>query len=138
MSTIIALIPARAGSERVKFKNIRELNGHPLIAYTIAIAKASKLFDHIIVSTDSERIADVALHYGAEVPFLRPKELADSQSLDISWLEFTLSKLNTVYSAFSILRPTSPFRTTAMIHKAWELLNRVKGVDSIRAVQLCH
>jgi CMP-N-acetylneuraminic acid synthetase len=74
--TILGLIPARAGSKRVQDKNIRLLAGHPIIAYTIAAALQSEIFSAVIVSTDSERYADIARYYGAEVPFLRPPELA--------------------------------------------------------------
>ena len=70
--TVIALIPARAGSKRVVGKNTRALAGHPLVAYTIAAALESKVFQAVVVSTDSPETAAVARHYGAEVPFLRP------------------------------------------------------------------
>jgi CMP-N-acetylneuraminic acid synthetase len=70
----IALIGARAGSERVPGKNVRRLAGHPLLAYAIETARQSEVFDRIVVSTDSERIAQVARWYGADVPFLRPEE----------------------------------------------------------------
>ena len=70
-NSIVALIPARSGSKRVPDKNIRTLAGHPLIAYSIAAALQSKIFKTVLVSTDSERYADIARHYGAEVPFFR-------------------------------------------------------------------
>ena len=73
--SIVALIPARAGSKRVPDKNIRPLAGHPLIAYTIAAAIDSGIFSDVIVSTDSEHYADIAKHYGAQVPFLRPADV---------------------------------------------------------------
>lgn len=73
----IAIIPARGGSKRIPRKNIKPFAGKPMIAWSIDIAKASQLFDHIIVSTDDEEIAGVAKDFGAEVPFLRPAELAD-------------------------------------------------------------
>ena len=82
MPSAIALIPARAGSERVKDKNIRPLAGHPLLAYAIATARQAGIFDRVVCSTDSGRIAKVAQRYGAEVPFLRPTELATSTSPD--------------------------------------------------------
>ena len=74
---VIALIPARGGSKSIKKKNIRLVNGKPLIYYTIMAAKKSKLIDRVIVSTDDKRIKSVAIKYGAEVPFIRPKELSD-------------------------------------------------------------
>ena len=71
----LAIIPARGGSKRIPNKNIKEFAGKPLIAYSINAAKASGLFDKIIVSTDSEQVAEIARQYGAEVPFIRPPEL---------------------------------------------------------------
>lgn len=73
----VAIIPARCGSKRIPRKNIKDFHGKPMIAYPITVALESGLFDRIIVSTDDEEIADVAKRYGAEVPFMRPKELAD-------------------------------------------------------------
>lgn len=137
---IVALIPARAGSKRIKNKNILPLAGHPLIAYSIAAAAESKIFADIIVSTDSEKYAAIARHYGAEVPFIRPGELAGEMSPDIEWVEFTLGELKKFgrsYDCFSILRPTSPFRTGKTIKKAWQAFIQEKGVDSLRAVEKC-
>src|SRR5919202_315422 len=96
-SSAVALIPARAGSERVPGKNIRPLAGHPLLAYAIATARHADIFDRVVVSTDSEEIADVARHYGADVPFLRPPELATSTSPDIEWIAYTLDRLPEQY-----------------------------------------
>lgn len=138
--TIVALIPARAGSKRVLDKNIRLLAGHPVIAYTIAAALESKIFSDIIVSTDSEQYAEIAHYYGAEVPFLRPAEFAGDVSPDIEWLEDSLKKLETngrKYDCFSILRPTSPFRLPETIKRAWQEFLAEEGVDSLRAVEKC-
>lgn len=77
MPKCIAVIPARGGSKRIPRKNIKDFFGKPLIAYSIKAAINSKLFDRVIVSTDDEEIANIAKEYGAEVPYLRPKELAD-------------------------------------------------------------
>jgi pseudaminic acid cytidylyltransferase len=77
MSKCVAIIPARVGSKRIPRKNIKNFHGIPLIAYSIEVALKSGLFDKVIVSTDDEEIADVAKLYGAEIPFIRPKELAD-------------------------------------------------------------
>jgi CMP-N,N'-diacetyllegionaminic acid synthase len=137
----IALVPARSGSERLPGKNVRELAGHPLIAYTIAAAAESGLFEAIVCSTDSEPTADIARRYGAEVPGLRPAPLATSTSPDIDWIEHTLEQLEgagRTFELFAILRPTSPFRGAATIRRAWEqLLERGDEADSIRAVELC-
>lgn len=138
--TIVGLIPARAGSKRVPDKNIRPLAGHPVMAYTIAAALECKVFSDVIVSTDSEKYAEMARYYGAEVPFLRPAELAGDVSPDIEWLEYTLKRLqedDRQYDCFSILRPTSPFRLPETIQRAWQAFLKAEGVDSLRAVEKC-
>ena len=137
---LVALIPARLGSKRVPGKNIRPLAGHPLIAYTIAPALDSGVFDAVVVSTDSEEIAAVARHYGADVPFLRPAEMAGELSPDIEWVEHTLNELRRMgreYAAFSLLRPTSPFRTPDTIRRARTQFLSDPGADSLRAVEKC-
>ena len=134
----VALIPARAGSVRVPGKNIRPLAGHPLIAYSIAAAKASGVFDAVVVSTDSEAYAQVARHYGAEVPFLRDGAIPASASPDIDWVLHALDALEgagRVFDVFSILRPTSPFRKPETIQRAWKAFTAAEGVDSLRAVE---
>ncbi|HXG70631.1 MAG TPA: acylneuraminate cytidylyltransferase family protein [Gemmatimonadaceae bacterium] len=137
---VVALIPARSGSKRVRDKNVAELGGHPLLAYTIAAARASGVFARIVVSTDSPHYAEVARHYGADVPVLRPAQLAGDTSPDIEWVEHVLGTLaadGQRYEAFSILRPTSPFRQAATITRAWETFLAEPGADSLRAVELC-
>jgi len=139
-TSIVALIPARAGSKRVSDKNIRPLAGHPVIAYTIAAALQSEIFAAVIVSTDSPRYAEIARYYGAEVPFLRPAEFAGDLSPDIEWVEYTLERLRNAgrsYDCFSILRPTSPFRLPETIQRAWGEFAAEEGVDSLRAVEKC-
>lgn len=136
----IALIPARAGSKRVPGKNVRCLAGHPVIAYTIAAAIDSGVFADVVVSTDSEAYADIARHYGAEVPVLRPAELAGDLSPDVDWVEQILkylAKKGRRYDCFSILRPTSPFRRPETIRRAWNAFHGDSDLDSIRAVELC-
>lgn len=137
----IALIPARAGSKRVANKNIRILNGHPLIAYSICAAVQSGIFSDVMVSTDSEEYAEIARHYGAVVPFNRPAEYAGDLSPDIEWITYTLNRLRDegrVYDCFSILRPTSPFRLRETICRAWDAFCHEDGIDSLRAVEKCH
>jgi N-acylneuraminate cytidylyltransferase len=139
--TIIALIPARSGSKRVTDKNIRPLAGYPVIAYTIAAALQSAIFSAVVVSTDSEKYAEIARKYGAEVPFMRPVEMAGDHSPDIEWIEHTLTELKKMgreYDCFSILRPTSPFRLPETIRRAWEEFKGEEGVDSLRAIEKCH
>ena len=138
--SIVALLPARSGSRRVPDKNIRPFAGHPLMAYTITAALHSKMFAAVVVSTDSERYADIARYYGAEMPFLRPREIAGELSPDIEWVEYTLKRLRDngrVYDCFSILRPTSPFRQAETITRAWQAFLKEEGVDSLRAVEKC-
>jgi CMP-N,N'-diacetyllegionaminic acid synthase len=136
----VALIPARAGSKRVVGKNVRVLGGHPLVAYSIAAARASGLFSAVIVSTDSPTIADIAAHYGAEVPFLRPAALAGDQSPDIDWVSHAFGELERAgrrYACFSLLRPTSPFRQAETIRRAWQRFLSAEGAHSLRAVERC-
>ena len=128
------------GSKRVLNKNVLKLNGHPLVAYSIAAALESGLFSPVFVSTESEEYAEIVKHYGAEVSFLRPKVFALDLSPDIDWVKFTLSKLASdkrLFDHFSILRPTSPLRTAQTIKRAnSEFLSSVNA-DSLCAVELC-
>jgi N-acylneuraminate cytidylyltransferase len=136
----VALIPARQGSKRVPGKNVRVLAGHPTIAYTIAPAVESGVFQSVIVSTDSEEVAAIARHYGAEVPFLRPAEFAGDTSPDIEWVEHTLTEMRKqgrTWDCFSLLRPTSPFRSTETLRRAWQQFLAQEGADSLRAVEKC-
>ena len=115
--SIVALIPARSGSKRIVDKNIKLLNGHPLIAYTITAAIDSGVFGEIIVSTDSEKYKEISEYYGASVSF-RPEKFAGDNSPDIEWVTYTLNELmneERKFDYFSILRPTSPFRTPKTI-----------------------
>jgi CMP-N,N'-diacetyllegionaminic acid synthase len=134
-------VPARAGSSRVPDKNVRILAGHPLIAYTIAAARESGLFEAVVVSTDSAEIAEIGRHYGAEAPELRPPEMATASSPDIEWIRHmigVLAREGREFELFSILRPTSPFRTSETIRRAWDRLTaHGQAADSIRAVELC-
>ena len=138
--SIVALIPARAGSKRLADKNIKVLAGHPLIAYTIAAAMQSGVFASVVVSTDSEQYLDVVKHYGGETPYLRPTEIAGDLSPDIEWVAYTLDRLRADgrrFDCFSILRPTSPFRQASTIVRAWQEFTSEDGIDSLRAVEKC-
>jgi N-acylneuraminate cytidylyltransferase len=135
MPSVIALIPARAGSERVPGKNIRPLAGHPLIAYAIATAREAGIFQRIVCSTDSTEIADVARRYGAEIPFLRPTEYATATSPDIEWITYTLERLEEHYDLFAIVRATNPFRGPDVFQRGLEQLLATPEADSIRAVE---
>ena len=136
---IIALIPARQGSERLKNKNIKNFFSHPLLAYAIQLAIKSKLFKKVVVSTDSLKYAKIAKYYGAEVLNLRPKKLSSSKSPDYDWVHYTIDlykkkKINFEY--FFILRPTNPFRSSNTIRAAWKKFNEHKNCESLRAVSL--
>ena len=132
----VALIGARAGSERVPGKNIRRLAGHPLLAYAITTARQAGVFERVIVSTDSEQIAEVARWYGAEIPFLRPAAFATSTSPDIEWISDLLPQLPETYEVFAIVRATNPFRGSDVIRRGLEQLIATPEADSVRAVEL--
>lgn len=135
---ILAIIPARGGSRGIPRKNIKDLAGKPLIAYTIEEAKKSGYLDRIVVSTDDEEIGEVAKRYGGEVPFLRPKELAGDETPDLPVFLHALKwlKENQDYVPDLVvhLRPTSPLREAKHIDEAIELLEGDKSADSVRGV----
>ena len=109
----LAIIPARSGSKGLPDKNIRVLMGKPLIAHTIQAALSTDLMDDVIVSTDSEEYAKIAKRYGAEIPFLRPKEIACDTSLASEYIIYTIETLKSagrIYDYFVLLQPTSPLR----------------------------
>jgi N-acylneuraminate cytidylyltransferase len=135
----IALIPARSGSKRLPGKNIKLLNDKPLIAYTVCAAKKTGLFSEVIVSTDSEEIAQISRQWGASVPSLRPGKFATDESTDIDWV---LHAVNQMISRplgevkhVAILRPTSPLRSGESIVRAMENLESCIWADSIRALE---
>ncbi len=136
---VFALILARGGSKRVPRKNIKELAGKPLIAYSIEQAKASRYPDRFIVSTDDEEIAKVAREYGAEVPFMRPAELAGDAVTDFPVFVHALEWLrdNEGYRPDIVvqLRPTHPLRKPEDIDRAIELLASHPEADSVRTVK---
>lgn len=134
---ILAIIPARGGSRGIPHKNIRSFGGRPLIAHTIAVAKQSRSITRIVVSTDSESIARVARKYGADVPFLRPPELAGDESKVSDAIIHLLTKLKEAghYEPeyIVLLQPTSPLRTAADIDGAVAVLfkRQAKAVVSV-------
>jgi CMP-N,N'-diacetyllegionaminic acid synthase len=135
---VIAFIPARSGSKRIINKNIKFLNDHPLIAYSIRAAIDSGVFEKVICVTDDETYSSVAKHYGAEVPQLRPQEISGDKSYDIEWVQWIfnyLLKAGESFDAFSILRPTNPFRLSSTIQRAWKIFSEEATADSLRAVQ---
>lgn len=135
---ILAIIPARGGSKRLPGKNIKKLNGKPLIAWTIEAALKSKYISDVIVSTDDIEIANVSEEYGADVPFMRPQELSSDKATSIAVVEhainFSKVNLSKEYDFILLLQPTSPLRISKDIDNAIELLVRKKA-DSI--VSMC-
>lgn len=135
---IIAIIPARQGSKSIPHKNIRSVAGKPLLAYSIEHALSSKRINRTIVSTDSAYYAEIARSYGAEVPFLRPDEIAQDDSTDLEVFQHALEWLrnNENYEpAICVhLRPTSPIRSVADIDAMIKILEDDKSLDSIRSV----
>lgn len=133
---ILGVIPARGGSKGVLKKNIKPLNGKPLIAYTIEAALDSNI-EHVVVSTDSEEIAEVCRNYGADVPFIRPKHLAtdSAKSLPVIQhaLEFVEQKNGVQYDAILMLQPTTPFRTIEDINESIRILKE-SDADSVISV----
>ena len=131
---MISIIPARGGSKGLPGKNILPLCGKPMIAYTIEAAKQSKYIDHVIVSTDDQKIAEIALQYGAEVPFLRPDFLASDTAQAVDNYIYTIERLskewNTPIEEFVVLQPTSPLRIAEDIDGAIEMFMEKKA-DSV-------
>lgn len=125
MNNLLITICARGGSKGVKNKNIRELGGKPLIFYTIDQAKKWGKGSHIIVSTDSEEIAKIAYNFGAEIPFMRPAELADDSASKVSAIKHALisceKKFGEVYNFVMDLDVTSPIRTIEDLENAYNL-----------------
>ena len=131
MEKTIGLIPARSGSVRIPGKNIRELAGHPLMAYSIASARESNIFNKIIVSSDDEEYLKIAERYGANTHL----EHIEGQRYDYKWISQVLAIYGDWTDYFSILRPTSPFRSAQTIQRCFSEWDRNK-YDSIRAVEL--
>ncbi len=138
MTRTIAIIPARGGSKGIPRKNIIDLGGKPLIAYSIATSLACAEIERTIVSTDDEDIAAVARQYGAEVPFLRPAELAADDTVDYPVFRHVLNWLseNENYTPDLVvhLRPTSPFRQDSLIVRALTKLNQHPDADCLRTI----
>jgi CMP-N-acetylneuraminic acid synthetase len=125
MIKTLGLIPARSGSKRLEGKNIKLMNGKPMLAYTIQAALQSDLSD-VVVSTDSEEIADIARQFGAQVPFIRPHELSDDRTTNKNVLAHALSFLEEKqfmeYELLFLLQPTSPIRKSTHINDCIQLL----------------
>jgi len=134
---VIAIIPARAGSKSVKDKNIARLGGHPLIAYSIAAARLSNFVERVIVSTDSKEYAEIAVQYGAEVPFIRPQEYSTDTSTDRDFLVHAMQWLGEneghCPEYWVHLRPTTPLREPTVIDEAIIQIMNDQQATSLRS-----
>ena len=135
---ILALITARSGSKGIKDKNIRLINGKPMLAYSVEHAIKSEYINRIILSTDSEKYAAIGKEYGAEIPFIRPYEYATDTALDIDVFKHALNWLkdNEGYIPDVVvhLRPTYPYRDPADIDKMIEMILNDPSADSVRSI----
>lgn len=138
--TFLAIIPARSGSKRLPNKNIKDLCGKPLIAWSIESAKRSKWIDEIVINTDSQEYAEIAKQYGINVPFLRPKEISQDENTTFEYIKYTIdfykNNFGKEYDYVVLLQPTSPLRQTYHIDEAIELCLH-KNASSIIGVSKC-
>lgn len=137
----LAIIPARSGSKGLKDKNIRSLNGKPLLAYSVEAALQSGIFDRVMVSTDSKEYAEIAKVYGAQAPFLRSEKNSSDQAS--SWdmvrevLEYYRNR-GMEFDSFCLLQPTSPLRDAEDIREAYRLYEEKKAVSVISVCEAEH
>lgn len=133
----LCMIPARGGSKRVKRKNVRDLNGQPLISYTIQAANESGLFDEVIVSTEDEEIAAVAEEYGASVPFERPEELASDTAQVVDVTDHTLEyydEQGREFDQLAVLLATAPLRTATDLENAYRKFEAAPEAEFLMSV----
>ena len=134
----MAIIPARGGSKGIPGKNIADIAGKPLIAWTIEAALASRIIDRVVVSTDDDKIAEIARNHGAEVPWMRPPELALDTTATVDVLIYNLQRLETeqnyIPDLIMLLQPTSPLRTSDDIVNAVDVY---KEKDAKTVVSVC-
>jgi CMP-N,N'-diacetyllegionaminic acid synthase len=142
MDSILGIIPARSGSKRLPKKNIRQLAGKPLIAWSIEAALDSKALSRLIVSTDSEEIAAIAKKYGAEAPFLRPADIATDTATSVEVarhaLDFLASQNKTLPAYTLLLQPTSPLRTAQDIIECVNIMNETSCDAVVSVFALTH
>ena len=139
MPNAVAIIPARGGSKRIPKKNIKDFHGKPLIAYSIEVALKSKLFDRVIVSTDDEKIATIAKEYGADVPFLRPKELSDDFTGTEDVINHTLDYLrknNELYDYACTIYATAPLLQAKYLREGFKELKKSDAVNAFSATSM--
>ncbi len=137
MIQTIAIIPARSGSKSIIDKNIKSLGKHPLLAYTIAAAKLSKTVNRVIVSTNSRKYANIAIKYGAEVPFIRPDKFSQDSSIDRDFLIHAMNWMNieegNIPEFWVHLRPTTPLRNPQIIDEAINMFLNNLSSSSLRS-----
>lgn len=141
MGKNIAIIPARSGSKGLKDKNIKELQGVPLIGYAIKAAKESGLYDRIVLSTDSEKYAEIGEKYGASIPFLRSKEMSSDSAGSWDVVKEVINHLkeqNEIYDTVTLLQPTSPLRTAKDICNAMQLFKEKNALSVISVCEVEH
>jgi len=131
--SVLGLVPARGGSKGIPDKNLRELAGRPLLDYTARAARDSGVIDRLVLSTDSEAIAEAGRAVGLDVPFLRPAELAGDSAPMLDVVLHTLDALEDEFDHVAILQPTSPLRRPEDVRAAVELA-RETGCDSVVGV----
>lgn len=137
MAKILAIVPARAGSKGVRNKNIRLLGGHPLLGWTIAASKRSKLIERVIISTDSQDYAELARQYGAEAPFLRPDSISGDRASDYEFIIHALdwyADIGDEPEYIVHLRPTTPFREPGLIDIAIDAFITSGTATALRSV----
>jgi len=135
----VAIIPARGGSKRIPKKNIKEFHGKPLIAYSIEVALKSKLFDKVIVSTDDKEVAEIAKKYGAQVPFLRPKELSDDFTGTGDVVNHAVEYLESKgenYEYICTIYATAPFLQSKYLIEGYEKLKNSDAVNAFSATSM--
>jgi len=139
MAKSIAIIPARGGSKRIPRKNIKEFFGKPLIAYSIEVALASKLFEKVVVSTDDEEIAKIAKHHGAEVPFIRPKVLSDDFTGTFDVIDHAIAYLKEKgehYDFVCTIYATAPLLQAKYLSEAYDKLKSSDAVNAFSATSM--
>jgi pseudaminic acid cytidylyltransferase len=139
MKKAVAIIPARGGSKRIPRKNIKDFYGKPLIAYSIEAALKSNLFEKVIVSTDDEEIAKIAVKYGAVVPFLRPKELSDDYTGTGAVIEHTINYLKVQgedYGFICTIYATAPFLQEKYLIEGFEKLKNSNARNAFSCTSL--
>jgi CMP-N-acetylneuraminic acid synthetase len=140
--TVLGLIPARSGSKGLPGKNVKELAGTPLIGWSIEQALDSTSIDRVVLSTDSEEFAEVGEAYGADVPFLRPAELAEDDTPSIDVALHALDTLDESYDLLALLEPTSPLRASGDLDSAVQKLvghwGEADALVSVGEIELEH